>query len=112
MNLSVQHNFVSIKKNDDIKKILEKGKKIPTKYGLFFVDFNQNKQDVKFAVLIKKSVGIAVRRNYCKRIVREYIRNHVHSFGNYRNIIFLFTYKNKLDYKSLKEEFDQKLKKI
>ena len=65
-----------------------------------------------FGVLIKRSVGKAVHRNYCKRIVREFIRNNLPYFCPFNRIIFLYTYSGNVSFTSLSEEFLRSLKKI
>ena len=80
MNSHAHPKFDVIKKNSEIKELLSQGKKIHTKYGVFFLNDKSNESRLRFAVLIKKSVGNAVWRNYCKRIVRSYIRNRIDIF--------------------------------
>lgn len=110
MNLSDPHKIVIIKKNTEIKKILATGKRIQTKYGIFFIQLNNTEDRMNFAVLIKKSVGNAVWRNYCKRIVRTYIRSKNNLFPKKCKCLFLYTYEDKINYHLLEEEFDKKLK--
>jgi ribonuclease P protein component len=109
MNLSDQHKVFTIKKNIEIKAILSTGKKIRTKYGIFFLGQKKTDNRVDFAVLIKKSTGNAVWRNYCKRIVRAYSKNKIDMFPSNRQIIFIYTYKGKINYNLLEEEFDKNL---
>ena len=98
-----------IKKNIEIKKILLTGRKIHTKYGIFFIDHTNTDNRVNFAVLIKKNVGNAVWRNYCKRIVRAYVRKKYDLFTQYSKFLFLYTYDAKINYNLLEKEFDKKL---
>jgi len=109
MNLFAQHKIITIKKNSEIKELLSTGKKIYTKYGTFFLGNKRKDDQINFAVLIKKSVGKAVWRNYCKRIIRAYIRNRIDNFLENRQVIFLYTYGGKINYKLLEKEFDKKL---
>lgn len=109
MNLFAQHKIVTIKKETEIKELLSNGKKINTKYGIFFLGNKRKDDRINFAVLIKKSVGKAVWRNYCKRIIRAYIRNRTDNFLENRQVIFLYTYDSRINYKLLEEEFDKKL---
>jgi ribonuclease P protein component len=109
MNLRAHPKITTIKKNSEIKELLSSGKKVHTKYGVFFLKCKSNDNQFRFAVLIKKSVGNAVRRNYCKRIVRTYIRNRIHNFAENLNIIFVFNFEGKTQYNLLEEEFDKKL---
>jgi len=111
MNLSARHRIKSLKNKDDIQKLLAGGKKKPTKYGLFFFSSEERgeKDSLEFAVLIKKSTGIAVWRNYCKRIIREYIRKNYDYFMNFRKVIFLYNYTGKINFHLLETELNKKL---
>jgi len=112
MNLQDQHNFVTIKKNTEIKTILSTGKKIYTQFGIFFLGKKKTDKRIYFAVLIKKSVGNAVWRNYCKRIIRTYMRKNINNLPENLQIIFLYTYDGKINYQLLEEEFGKKLATI
>jgi ribonuclease P protein component len=109
MNLHAHPNIIVIKKNSEIRDIFSKGKKIYTKYGVFFLCDKSNTDQLRFAVLIKKNVGNAVQRNYCKRIVRTYMRNKINSFTKNGKILFVYTYEGKIGYTLLEQEFDKKL---
>jgi ribonuclease P protein component len=109
MNLHAHLKIAVIKKNSEIKELLARGKKVHTKYGIFFINNESNAKRLHFAVLIKKSVGNAVWRNYCKRIVRSYIRNRIDYFIENKQVIFVYTFEGKIRYNLLEEEFDKKL---
>ena len=109
MNSSALPEIVSIKKNTEIKILLANAKKIHTRYGLFFLSEESFSNQIGFAVLIKKSVGNAVRRNYYKRIVRSYFRNNLKLFANYGKVLFLFNYEGKTTFQELAKEFDNRL---
>ena len=109
MNLSGLPEIRSLKSRKNIKNILDNGKKTYTRFGIFF--FAKSDSDfINFAVLVKKSIGKAVKRNYCKRIVREYVRLHRAQFKEYNQIIFLYNSNEDTSYNDLKKEFDFKLK--
>ncbi len=112
MNSSALPDIVSIKKNVEIKELLANAKKIHTRYGLFFLSRESFSNQIGFAVLIKKSVGNAVRRNYYKRIVRSYFRNNLKLFAGYGKILFLFNYEGKITFQDLTKEFDNRLHTI
>ncbi len=108
MSLYVPHKLVSIKSDKEIRQLLESGEKRYTRFGIFFLAKN-DKPEMQFAVLVKKSIGIAVKRNYYKRLVREYVKNNLNNFSNYNEIIFLINRKIDVPFAKLKIEFDQKL---
>ena len=108
MNLTVQPDLRIIKRRTDIKEILQKSRRIKTRYGTFYCRTGQMAVR-RIAVLIKKNVGNAVERNYRKRIVREYLRNEFHSAKTYNDIIFLYNYKGEVSYRELVAEFSYRL---
>jgi ribonuclease P protein component len=112
MSISARPEIISIKKNTEIKSLLDKGKKIYTKYGIFFLSREESALPISFAVLIKKSVGNAVWRNYCKRIIRVYIRHHFSKFLVFRKIVFLYNFQGKVNYADLTREFTKRLETL
>jgi ribonuclease P protein component len=109
MNLRDHHKIVIIKKNTEIKEILSTAKRIHTQYGIFFIGKKKTDKQINFAVLIKKNVGNAVWRNYCKRIVRAYTRKNIEILSKNRQVIFLYNYEGKINYALLEKEFDKRL---
>ncbi len=112
MNSIVRCKTTVIKSNSEIKDILSKRNKIITKYGIFFMDVDKKNNYYKYAVLIKKQVGNSVKRNYCKRIIREFIRIKANIFKVNNKIIFLYNYKGDISYIELEKEFLSKLENI
>jgi ribonuclease P protein component len=109
MSISNQPDIIFLKKNE-ISEILETGKKFYTKYGLYFLTNISGDPNIHIAVLIKKSVGKAVERNYYKRIVKEYIRKNIDKFSLWNRIVFIYNYRGKVKFKDIMEEFDSKLR--
>ena len=109
MNLSDRHKIKSIKKSYEIKELLSSGQKVYTNNGIFFLAKSKEK-NLSIGVLIKKSVGNAVKRNYYKRIVREYIKNRMVKFCEYNKILFLFTAESNIKYNDLIDDFDKSFK--
>ena len=101
--------IISIKSKKEIKQLLETGEKRYTRFGIFFLAKNE-KPEKQIAVLVKKSIGIAVKRNYFKRLIREYIRKNLKKFSDYNQIIFVINKKIDVPFAQLKLEFDQKIK--
>ena len=111
MNIINQPKINSIKKKD-ISFLINNGKKVYTEYGNFYLVSTKDKCILDYAVLIKKNVAIAVKRNYYKRIVRDYIRKNVYKFSGYNKIVFLYNKESKVNYKDIEKEFDIKLNNI
>jgi len=112
MNLSAPFKINKIKKQSEIKKILSEGRKVYTKYGIFFLLQEIELSETFYAVLLKKNIGNAVLRNNKKRLTKEYLRKNISKFKNYNRIIFLYNHDGDEKYSSLENEFNLKLKKI
>ncbi len=104
MNITRQHKITTISGRDEIKFILDNGKKKYTRLGLIFLYKEVDESEFqKAAILLKKNIGSAVKRNYVKRIIRHFLRDYITLFKNYNRVIFLYTYRGDIDYNSLKE---------
>jgi ribonuclease P protein component len=108
MSLYDLPNIISIKNKKEITQLLETGEKRDTRFGIFFLAKNE-KPEKQIAVLVKRSIGNAVKRNYFKRLVREYIRINLNKFSDYNKIIFVINKKIDVTFAQLKLEFDQKI---
>lgn len=105
MNISKRLNITTITNSKEIKKTLDESKKIYFKYGIVFLNKDSDvKEKMRFAVLVKKSCGNAVRRNYIKRIARNFVVRNITLFKPYNRVIFLFLSKKPFTYNDLKEE--------
>ncbi|MCM8803958.1 MAG: ribonuclease P protein component [Candidatus Omnitrophica bacterium] len=91
--------------NRKFKEIIKDGKKIETEY---FKLYFKKREDLKIGFIVNKKVGIPVKRNKVKRILREIVRN------NFKKGDFLFILKsqiidkNKIDgiFEKIKNEID------
>jgi ribonuclease P protein component len=111
MNSSDQRKIRTLKKKKEIVQILKNGHRIRTRYGTFYLvrgDHNER----KMAVLIQKQVGNSVQRNYRKRIVREYIRNHFGNIHSFNVAIFLYNFSGSISYHQLKSEFSRRIETL
>ncbi|RLD17087.1 hypothetical protein DRI50_00245 [candidate division KSB1 bacterium] len=105
MNLSKRLNIITITDSKEIKNTLDHSKKIYFKYGILFLNKDSDiKENLKFAVLVKKHCGNAVRRNYIKRISRNFVVRNIALFKPYNRVIFLFLSKEKFRYKELENQ--------
>lgn len=113
MNISSLHNIKTLKKRIEIKAVLDNGKKISTKYGLIFLHSDEKDVTKKAAVLLKKSVGSAVKRNYIKRILRSIIRNHHELiFNNCNRVVFIYNYRGDSAFSLIEKEYLSKLTQV
>ncbi len=111
MNILTGRKITTIRKKDEINQILQRGKKSKFKFGLIFLYNVRQSTDKKAAVLIKKSIGNAVRRNYIKRIVRSYIRKYYQLLDDYNRVIVLINKKADITYQQLEKELTVVLRK-
>ena len=62
-----------IKKKEDFKEIINDNNKIRTKFYTCFFKKNKFKEN-RIGIIIKKKIGNSVKRNYEKRIIRNFFR--------------------------------------
>lgn len=107
MNLSKTLKIESLSNPAEINLVLKKGKKLISRYGPIFLYRmpGDGQEKSKVAMLLKKSTGPAVKRNYIKRILRHFVREHVELFGNYNRIIFIYNNSKDMSYDLLVKEY-------
>jgi len=101
MNLSKQPKISSLKNKSQIQDLLKSNEKVFTKYGIIFLKNDKECSDIKSAILIKKKCGNAVKRNYIKRLIRYFVREHAVQLGKHNRFIFLYLYQGKIKYSEL-----------
>ena len=67
MNLSRTPKISSLKNSDEIQDLLATGEKVYSKYGLIFFKNEFKDSNSAAAILVKKKIGNAVKRNYIKK---------------------------------------------
>lgn len=101
MNITKTHNIVTLSNKKEIQSVLLQGQKVYTKFGLIFLYKKDDNKLTKIGILIKKKSGNAVKRNYIKRIIKQFIRNEYKIICTYNKIVFLYNYKDKVSYNDL-----------
>jgi ribonuclease P protein component len=111
MNISKTLNIVSISNKDEIRHILKMGQRVYTNFGLIFLFKDEKKNLKKIGILVKKKSGSAVKRNYIKRIIRQFIRIEYNQIRHFHQILFLYNFQGKISYKELSANYKISLKK-
>jgi ribonuclease P protein component len=77
-----------LKNKKDFNKVFNDGKKIKKRYYLcFFLKNNINNN--RIGLIVKKRIGNSVKRNYEKRILREFYKEFRNELNNYFDMIFI-----------------------
>ena len=105
MNLSRTPKIGSLKNRSEIQVLLASGEKVYTKYGLIFLKDLSDSSKTNIAILVKKKTGNAVHRNYVKRLIRNFIRNHAEKICFKNRIAFLYLFQGKIEYNNLEEAY-------
>lgn len=80
--------ILRIKKNIDFKRIYSKGKSIPDKYLVLYINRN-NENFVRVGFTASKKVGKSVIRNRARRLLKESFRNNSKNIKNGLDIVFI-----------------------
>lgn len=98
MNLLKTPRTVSINKREEIEQIINKGVRVSTSLGPIFLYQDKPGTINKVAILVKKNIGSAVKRNYIKRIIREIIRENHHIFKRFNRMVIIFNKRCEVNY--------------
>lgn len=79
----------SLKKNEDIAKLVHLKNSVGNKYYAIYYRISNNDAIPKIAISISKKFGKAVKRNYEKRVVREIIRPIINTLYNLELLIVI-----------------------
>lgn len=83
------NNKYSLKKNEDIAKLVHLRKSVGNKYYAIYYNGNQKEIIPKIAISISKKFGNAVLRNYEKRVIREIVRPLLDGLNNLELLIVI-----------------------
>jgi ribonuclease P protein component len=97
-----------IRKREVFKEVFQNGKRLHGKYLRFYFMEAKNRQ---IGFLVPKKVGIAVKRNKIKRLMREVYRIHRSEIKSQKIIILAEKGVEKLGFKNIEKEFLIFLKK-
>jgi len=86
-----------------IYKIIKEGKKV---HGVFFDLYFKGSDDYKIGFIFSGKIGKSTKRNYVKRVIREYWRK------NLKGGDFLFVLRHEVVNNKSKEEIKKELQKM
>jgi ribonuclease P protein component len=96
-----------LKSSKEIREVLHEGKRLSGKsINIFYILADEE----KFAVVVPKRIGNAVKRNRMKRLAREIYRKNPVWFQNMKVIFFIKRFNN--NYSQLETEIGQLVKQI
>lgn len=98
--------MITLKKNFEFKRIMNRGKCISGKFIAMYVFPNKLKK-LRVGFAISKKAGKAHDRNRIKRLIRENVRLLESEFGQSLDIVFLWKNKisaDEIDFYTVKEE--------
>ncbi len=80
--------ILRIKKNIDFKKIYKRGKSVPDKYLVLYLNKN-NENFIRVGFTASKKVGKSVTRNRARRLLKESFRSNSENIKNGFDIVFI-----------------------
>ena len=105
------NNKYSLKRNEDIAKLVHLRKSVGNKYYAIYHHKNDN-EIPKIAISISKKFGNAVCRNYEKRVIREIIRPLLGELNFLELLIVIKKEASKLTFKEKEAQVHYLLRKI
>jgi len=98
--------YERLRHKNDFKRVYGQGKKIVSSSFVLYIDRDSKRQYRRLGIIASKKVGNAVKRNHCKRLVRELFRRNKEKFPPGSDVIVVI----KRDmvgqrYAELEEEF-------
>lgn len=101
----------SLKKNYDIKELLQKKQSVGNRNYVIYYDYMERK-DPLIALSVSRKVGNAVERNYEKRVIREIIRPLLETIEHYKMLIVVKDKSTELSYTEKEENINYLIKKM
>jgi len=100
--------IVALKNNEDFKNLL-KGRKLSNKYFVMFYKklIKKNSKNLNISIVAKKKLGNAVKRNFCKRRIKNLVNEAVKKISVNFNYSYLILAKDN----ALKKNSFEDLKK-
>ncbi len=113
--MNIKHPFSfskkeKIKKKDDFNNVFKNGQFVKLKY--YICRYLQNSLDnSRIGIVISKRIGNSVKRNYEKRILREFFRQNKNKFRKNYDLIFTVLQCN-VNFERKKNDFEEILEII
>tara|TARA_Y100000996_G_C21994490_1_gene426011 strand:+ start:13 stop:357 length:345 start_codon:yes stop_codon:yes gene_type:complete len=100
--------IIALKNNEDFKSLL-KGRKLSNRYFVMFYKklIKKNSKNLNISIVTKKKLGNAVKRNFCKRRIKNLVNEAVKKISVNFNYSYLILAKDN----ALKKNSFEDLKK-
>ena len=100
--------IIALKNNEDFKSLL-KGRKLSNRYFVMFYKklIKKNSKNLNISIVAKKKLGNAVKRNFCKRRIKNLVNEAVKKISVNFNYSYLILAKDN----ALKKNSFEDLKK-
>lgn len=87
--------IIALKNNEDFKSLL-KGRKLSNKYFVMFYKklIKKNSKNLNISIVTKKKLGNAVKRNFCKRRIKNLVNEAVKKISVNFNYSYLILAKD------------------
>jgi ribonuclease P protein component len=73
--MAAPNKFVTLRNNQQFRKVYDLGKKFETTYFSLFI-LKTDSGELRYGITVTRKIGGAVVRNRCKRRIREVIRKY------------------------------------
>ena len=87
--------IIALKNNEDFKSLL-KGRKLSNRYFVMFYKklIKKNSKNLNISIVTKKKLGNAVKRNFCKRRIKNLVNEAVKKISVNFNYSYLILAKD------------------
>jgi ribonuclease P protein component len=81
--------YERIRQKNDFERVYKQGKKVVSSSFVLYIDSDSKRQYRRLGITASKKIGNAVKRNRCKRLVRELFRRNKKKFPPGSDVIVI-----------------------
>ncbi len=99
-----------INRSRDFQRIKKYGKKRKTElFDVWYLQEVREHPPVRLAIVVRKKVARAVKRNRIRRLIREYFRLHQHELPGGDYVVIVKKLPEELKYQAVERIFDEEI---